>query len=224
MGGAIVMNYFKKKENGFVFAYDDEQLLQVARLTELELLLQEKEPLFISVKKKLDVAFKELQDAEIQLQQFISATPNEELGGNEEISQLTQSVDTKTSEYNTALIELSDIEQDYQSLKGEYEATLPVFFDIREHLKILKKMTDKEVQAYLNPQKPKEQHIAEADQQRKILLSEAAEAIAPLQDAADLDMATDEEIALLKEWKKYRVLLNRIDTSLAPDIDWPQKP
>ncbi|ELW5865089.1 tail fiber assembly protein, partial [Escherichia coli] len=25
-------------------------------------------------------------------------------------------------------------------------------------------------------------------------------------------------------WKKYRVLLNRVDTSTAPDIEWPVKP
>ncbi|MTC35819.1 tail fiber assembly protein [Providencia alcalifaciens] len=85
-------------------------------------------------------------------------------------------------------------------------------------------MTDKEVDAYTNPPKTKEQHIAEAEQQKQMLLSEATETIAPLQDAVDLDIATDEEIALLKEWKKYRVLLNRVDTSLAPDINWPQKP
>ncbi|HEM7175316.1 TPA: tail fiber assembly protein, partial [Providencia stuartii] len=24
--------------------------------------------------------------------------------------------------------------------------------------------------------------------------------------------------------KKYRVLLNRVDTSLAPNIEWPEKP
>ncbi|MXE05188.1 tail fiber assembly protein, partial [Escherichia coli] len=28
----------------------------------------------------------------------------------------------------------------------------------------------------------------------------------------------------LAAWKKYRVLLNRIDTSTAPDIVWPQQP
>ncbi len=32
------------------------------------------------------------------------------------------------------------------------------------------------------------------------------------------------DVAKLKCWKTYRVLLNRIDTSTAPDIDWPQKP
>lgn len=70
----------------------------------------------------------------------------------------------------------------------------------------------------------KESDIAASEAQKQYLLSEAAEAIAPLQDAVDLDMATPEEEALLKAWKKYRVLLNRVDTSLAPDIDWPQKP
>ncbi len=25
-------------------------------------------------------------------------------------------------------------------------------------------------------------------------------------------------------WKKYRVLLNRVDTSTAPDIEWPEEP
>ncbi|EOM6987716.1 tail fiber assembly protein, partial [Escherichia coli] len=49
-------------------------------------------------------------------------------------------------------------------------------------------------------------------------------AIAPLQDAVDLEMATDDEQALLLAWKKYRVLLNRVDTSTAPDVEWPAVP
>lgn len=69
-----------------------------------------------------------------------------------------------------------------------------------------------------------EEEIAIAESNKQMLLSESAESIAPLQDAADLDMATNEEVTLLKEWKKYRVLLNRVDTSLAPDIEWPEKP
>ncbi|HHR6165904.1 TPA: tail fiber assembly protein, partial [Providencia alcalifaciens] len=28
----------------------------------------------------------------------------------------------------------------------------------------------------------------------------------------------------LIEWKKYRVLLNRVDTSTAPDVTFPEKP
>lgn len=69
-----------------------------------------------------------------------------------------------------------------------------------------------------------EEAVAAAEADKQYLLSEASEAIAPLQDAVDLDMATPEEEALLKAWKKYRVLLNRVDTSTAPDITWPVKP
>ncbi len=36
-----------------------------------------------------------------------------------------------------------------------------------------------------------------------------------------LQIATEEENSLLEAWKKYRVLLNRVDTSTAPDIEWP---
>ncbi|HAJ7988801.1 TPA: tail fiber assembly protein, partial [Escherichia coli] len=33
-----------------------------------------------------------------------------------------------------------------------------------------------------------------------------------------------EENSLLEAWKKYRVLLNRVDTSVAPDIEWLIQP
>lgn len=66
--------------------------------------------------------------------------------------------------------------------------------------------------------------VAAAEQQKTALTLAANSAIAPLQDAVDLGIATDEELALLLEWKKYRVLLNRIDTSVAPDIEWPTVP
>ncbi|MEY1239806.1 tail fiber assembly protein [Providencia manganoxydans] len=85
-------------------------------------------------------------------------------------------------------------------------------------------MSQKEVDAYLNPPVSKEQLIAETEIQKQSLLAEANNAIAPLQDAVDLDIATDEEKAQLTAWKKYRVLLNRVDTSTAPDIEWPEKP
>ncbi|MBU9850084.1 tail fiber assembly protein [Rahnella aceris] len=56
------------------------------------------------------------------------------------------------------------------------------------------------------------------------LMTKANLAIAPLQDAVDIEDATDDEIAKLKDWKKYRVALNRLNLSLVPDIDWPQLP
>lgn len=66
--------------------------------------------------------------------------------------------------------------------------------------------------------------IADAELRRSTLLSEAGTAISQLQDAVELDMATDEEKSRYDAWRKYRVLLMRVDTSLAPDINWPEPP
>ncbi|EPJ4071921.1 tail fiber assembly protein [Escherichia coli] len=66
--------------------------------------------------------------------------------------------------------------------------------------------------------------IADAELRRTTSLSAAGVEISPLQDAVDLGMATDVETRRLTEWKKYRVLLMRIDTSKAPDIEWPTPP
>lgn len=65
---------------------------------------------------------------------------------------------------------------------------------------------------------------AEAERKKLELLNQANNVIATLQDAVDLNMATDPEATLLLEWRKYRVLLNRIETSNAPDIHWPIMP
>lgn len=66
--------------------------------------------------------------------------------------------------------------------------------------------------------------ISAAEVESARLYSIASEAIEPLQDAVDLEIATDGEVALLKLWKTYRVLLIRVDVSKAPDVDWPEKP
>lgn len=68
------------------------------------------------------------------------------------------------------------------------------------------------------------QLIEIAESQKASLMAQATVAIAPLQDAVDLDEATDSEKTQLTSWKKYRVLLNRIDISTAPDIKWPTSP
>jgi hypothetical protein len=59
---------------------------------------------------------------------------------------------------------------------------------------------------------------------KNALMSDAGEKMQLLRDAVDTDMATDEEKLLLNDWKKYRVLLSRIDAASAPDIDWPVQP
>ncbi|EAM8951212.1 tail fiber assembly protein [Salmonella enterica] len=60
--------------------------------------------------------------------------------------------------------------------------------------------------------------LREAEGTKSRLLQMAAEKIAPLQDAVDLEIATDDEKVQLDEWKKYRVLVNRVDTT---NPDWP---
>jgi hypothetical protein len=74
------------------------------------------------------------------------------------------------------------------------------------------------------PAPSKDELIQEASRKKERLMIEASNLISTLQDAVDLDMATDEEKTKLLAWKKYRVYLNRVDTSEAPDITWPDKP
>lgn len=61
----------------------------------------------------------------------------------------------------------------------------------------------------------------EAQRKKLELLNQANNVIATLQDAVDLDMATDEEAEGLTQWRKYRVLLSRVDVT-APV--WPEVP
>lgn len=69
-----------------------------------------------------------------------------------------------------------------------------------------------------------EEILSAANGTKVQLMNQATSIISVLQDAVDLDMATDEEKKSLTAWKKYRVLLSRIDTSTAPDITWPDIP
>lgn len=76
-----------------------------------------------------------------------------------------------------------------------------------------------------DPPAPNQEDLtANAEEQCNALMVIATEKIAPLQDAVDLDDATDAEKARLIAWKKYRVLLNRLDVTKAPDITWPDTP
>ncbi|MBT0344109.1 tail fiber assembly protein [Morganella morganii subsp. morganii] len=107
---------------------------------------------------------------------------------------------------------------------NEKEQVPAIFFEIDGRIKGMHKMTKKEVEVHINPPVTKEQLIAEAEARKQALIAEANAAIAPLQDAVDLGMITPVEEAALKEWKIYRVLLSRVNTSTAPDTIWPVKP
>lgn len=62
---------------------------------------------------------------------------------------------------------------------------------------------------------------AEAQRKKLELINQANSVVATLQDAVDFDMATDEEVQCLTQWRKYRVLLNRVNTS---EPVWPEVP
>lgn len=71
-----------------------------------------------------------------------------------------------------------------------------------------------------------EQLLQDANTKRDRLLWAAALRIAPLQDAADLEEATDEEVSSLKAWKKYRVAVGRVvdQRGYPNEINWPEEP
>lgn len=71
-----------------------------------------------------------------------------------------------------------------------------------------------------------EQSAAIAIDKKDSLLRDAAMRIAPLQYAADIDDATDAELAVLKSWKQYSVAVNRVaeQPGFPETIDWPVAP
>jgi hypothetical protein len=66
--------------------------------------------------------------------------------------------------------------------------------------------------------------IMEVNKSKKtLLINDANEKIAILQDIIDLDMQETDEEAQLKAWKKYRILLTRVDASDVNAV-FPVKP
>ncbi|MEB0352897.1 tail fiber assembly protein [Citrobacter freundii] len=61
----------------------------------------------------------------------------------------------------------------------------------------------------------------QAERKKSSLLAEAMAAIAPLERAVKLDIATSDEIDLLEVWERYSVMVNRVDTSKP---EWPTPP
>jgi len=66
--------------------------------------------------------------------------------------------------------------------------------------------------------------IRQAEDKRSRLRAEADTIIQPLQDANDLGIVTDDEKSQLIAWKKYRVMLMRINTEDTGEIVWPERP
>lgn len=220
-----MMKYYKDKDNA-VFAYDDEQLSQVACLSVLEVAIQEKEPLFVEAENNLKFAMQELNEAKAQLDTAIanSVTDDEDTANESliEIEKKTLIFDDKTAKFEKLHAEFENIKSEYQPLKDEYDAILPAFFDIRENLKVIKKMSSKEIDEHLNPPISKEQLIAEAEKQKQLCADEAEKNITILERKVRLSMATEADKNRLTAWEIYSIKVSDIDTSLAPNINWPQ--
>lgn len=75
-----------------------------------------------------------------------------------------------------------------------------------------------------NPPPSHAELVSQAESQKVQLAAAAEQSIRPLERAKQLGIATAEELAALTEWERYSVFLMRVDTSKAPDIDWPTVP
>ncbi|HID7484559.1 TPA: tail fiber assembly protein [Morganella morganii] len=74
-----------------------------------------------------------------------------------------------------------------------------------------------------NPPPTKEQLIEQAEAQKQFLIAEVHAETQMLQTKLSLKRIKPAELKLLNTWLDYLDLLEAVDTSLAPDIDWPQK-
>ena len=87
----------------------------------------------------------------------------------------------------------------------------------------LKRITEEEFLELSKPKITKEDIIFNNKIRKDNLIIEANEKIKILEDIIELEMQETNEEEQLKEWKRYRILLTRIDTNNI-DIKFPSKP
>ncbi|EGD9637233.1 TPA: tail fiber assembly protein [Escherichia coli] len=66
--------------------------------------------------------------------------------------------------------------------------------------------------------------VLEAEQQKSALLAEAQSTISLWQTELQLGIISNDDKTSLIAWMKYIQALNAVDTTTAPDIEWPVKP
>lgn len=66
--------------------------------------------------------------------------------------------------------------------------------------------------------------VEEAEQKKSALTNKAQSAISLWQTELQLGIISDDDKTSLITWMKYIQSLNAIDTSAAPDIEWPERP
>ncbi|KFB98596.1 hypothetical protein GTGU_04480 [Trabulsiella guamensis ATCC 49490] len=87
-----------------------------------------------------------------------------------------------------------------------------------------KMLTEKELDAILNPPPTHEEVIASAKLKKSELLTNAESTISIWQTKLLLNVISDKDKASLIAWLAYIDMLNTIDVSLAPNINWPAHP
>lgn len=85
-------------------------------------------------------------------------------------------------------------------------------------------ITKEEADNITNPPPTKEQLIAKAEYDKQALIAEVQSETQLLQTKHTMKRIKLDELELLNAWLDYLDLLEAVDTSTAPDIDWPQKP
>lgn len=74
------------------------------------------------------------------------------------------------------------------------------------------------------PPPTQEELIAQAEGTKAALLAEAQATISLWQTELQLGIISDEDKASLIAWMNYIKAVQAVDTSTAPDINWPEKP
>lgn len=87
-----------------------------------------------------------------------------------------------------------------------------------------KAISKKEADKITNPPPTKQQLIEQAEAQKQYLIAEVNAETQILQTKLALKRIKPDELELLNAWLDYLDLLEAVDTTTAPDIDWPQKP
>lgn len=82
------------------------------------------------------------------------------------------------------------------------------------------------ITAEMKDQKEYDLLLSSVEQETKDKRNHAEYLIQPLQDAVDIDEATEADLSLLKLWKKYRVALSKVEAQAGYPavIDWPVPP
>lgn len=107
---------------------------------------------------------------------------------------------------------------------NEKEQIPAVFFETDEKIKDMHKMSAKEIEEHINPPVTREQHIARVEGEKQLLIAEVTAETAILRAKLALGRIKPDEKALLIAWLDYLDELEGVDTSTAPDIEWPVKP